>query len=48
MKFLFHGTKPAGSIGITKGNFENSFFNDGYWGIGAYFADDPRKSHGYT
>jgi hypothetical protein len=48
MKILFHGTSPAGSIGITQGNFENSYFKNGAWGFGAYFADDPNKSHGYT
>jgi hypothetical protein len=48
MKILFHGTSPAGSIGITQGNFENSYFKDGAWGYGAYFADDPNKSHAYT
>ena len=30
------------------GNFENSYFKNGYWGFGAYFADDPVKSHGYA
>jgi len=48
-KILFHGTSPLGADGITSANFENSFYNpSGAWGSGAYFADDPNKSHSYT
>ncbi len=46
---LFHGTSEIGSEGITKANFENSYYKpSGMYGSGAYFADDPKKSHSYT
>ncbi|CAF3722605.1 unnamed protein product, partial [Rotaria sordida] len=46
---LFHGTKADGTKGIVENGFDDRFFNrTGAWGAGAYFADDPRKSHGYT
>jgi hypothetical protein len=48
-KMLFHGTSEIGSEGITKANFENSYYKpSGMYGSGAYFADDPKKSHSYT
>ncbi|CAF4126080.1 unnamed protein product, partial [Rotaria sp. Silwood2] len=46
---LFHGTSGDGIKGITEYGFDDRFYNpDGAWGHGAYFADDPRKSHQYT
>ncbi|CAF4863791.1 unnamed protein product [Rotaria sp. Silwood1] len=46
---LFHGTKSAGIIGITEDGYDDRYFNaGGLYGHGAYFADDPNKSHGYT
>jgi hypothetical protein len=46
---LFHGTKGDGIDGITEDGFDDRYFNtSGMYGHGAYFADDPQKSHGYT
>ncbi|CAF4693767.1 unnamed protein product, partial [Rotaria sp. Silwood2] len=46
---LFHGTKSAGIQGITEDGYDDRYFNKGgLYGHGAYFADDPNKSHGYT
>ncbi|UJR07847.1 hypothetical protein I4U23_012130 [Adineta vaga] len=46
---LFHGTKSTGIEGITEDGYDDRFFNtSGLYGHGAYFADDPQKSHGYT
>ncbi|CAF0927319.1 unnamed protein product [Rotaria sordida] len=46
---LFHGTKTAGIEGITEDGYDDRYFNKGgLYGHGAYFADDPNKSHGYT
>jgi hypothetical protein len=48
-KFLFHGSKEAGIIGIYEGGFDSRYFaKDGYYGRGAYFADDSSKSHQYV
>ena len=48
-KLLFHGTSDQGAEGITNANFENSHYKpSGMYGSGAYFADDPKKSHAYT
>lgn len=44
-RILFHGTKMEGAEGVLAGNFENSYYAQGRWGRGAYFADDPNKSH---
>jgi hypothetical protein len=33
---------------VLAGNFENSYYAPGKWGRGAYFADDPNKSHEYV
>jgi hypothetical protein len=46
---LFHGTKGEGINGIKEDGFDDRYFNTGgLYGRGAYFADDPQKSHGYT
>ncbi|CAF1477667.1 unnamed protein product, partial [Didymodactylos carnosus] len=46
---LFHGTKADGIDGIFNRGFDDRYYNSGgAWGHGAYFADDPRKSHAYT
>lgn len=48
-RFLFHGSKEDGIIGIYEGGFDSRFFaKDGYYGRGAYFADDASKSHEYV
>ncbi|CAF3206259.1 unnamed protein product [Rotaria socialis] len=48
-RLLFHGTSLLGIIGITEDGFDDRFFNaGGAWGYGSYFADNPRKSHGFT
>jgi len=47
-KILFHGTDRTGAEGVMHGNFENSYYKNGNWGFGAYFADNPIKSHNYT
>ena len=48
-KFLFHGSKEAGIFGIYDGGFDSRYFaKDGYYGRGAYFADESSKSHDYT
>lgn len=39
---LFHGSKTAGIEGIKLSGFDSRFFNaTGFYGRGAYFADDP-------
>ena len=48
---LFHGTRGPGVDGIPSNGFDNRYWakpGDGYFGHGAYFADDPRKSNDYT
>ncbi|CAF4941334.1 unnamed protein product, partial [Rotaria sp. Silwood1] len=46
---LFHGTSGDAIQGITDYGFDDRFYNlNQAWGHGAYFADDPRKSHKYT
>jgi len=46
---LFHGTKDDAIRGITDHGFDDRYFSaSGRWGHGAYFADDPKKSHSYT
>ncbi|CAF1052050.1 unnamed protein product [Rotaria sordida] len=46
---LFHGTKGPGIDGIRDDGFDDRYFSPtGNWGHGAYFADDPKKSNGYT
>ncbi|CAF0951177.1 unnamed protein product [Rotaria sp. Silwood1] len=46
---LYHGTKGDAIHGIVEDGFDDRFFSPtGAWGHGAYFADDPRKSHNYT
>ncbi|CAF2786717.1 unnamed protein product [Rotaria sp. Silwood2] len=46
---LFHGTKPNAVQGVTDYGFDDRYFSaNGRWGHGAYFADNPQKSHGYT
>ncbi|CAF4058756.1 unnamed protein product, partial [Adineta steineri] len=48
-RYLFHGTKGPGIDGIRDDGFDDRYYNaSGNWGHGAYFADDPNKSHGYT
>lgn len=49
-KVLFHGCKSKeGAKGIKEFGFDTRYFNDsGLYGKGAYFADDPKKSHNYT
>ncbi|CAF2158143.1 unnamed protein product [Rotaria magnacalcarata] len=47
----YHGTKGDAINGILENGFDDRFFSSaGAWGKrhGAYFADDPRKSHNYT
>ena len=42
---LFHGTKKDAVPSIMQNGFDDHFFNpDGYFGAGAYFADDPGLS----
>jgi len=45
---LFHGTKSQGCQGIIKSNFDDRHIEDGAWGFGMYFAQDPMKSDKYT
>ncbi|CAF1174161.1 unnamed protein product [Adineta ricciae] len=46
---LFHGAKSLGAKGITEDGYDDRYFSkDGLYGHGAYFADNPQKSHGYT
>ncbi len=46
---MFHGSKEAGITGIYEGGFDSRYFaKDGYYGRGAYFADDSSKSHQYV
>ncbi|CAF1313811.1 unnamed protein product [Adineta ricciae] len=46
---LFHGAKSFGAKGITEDGYDDRYFSkDGLYGHGAYFADNPQKSHGYT
>ncbi|CAF1316914.1 unnamed protein product [Adineta ricciae] len=46
---LFHETKICGRKEILENDFDDRFFNSqGAWSTGAYFADDPRKSHRHT
>jgi len=46
---LFHGTKQEEIDGITEDDFDDRYFNaNGVYDHGAYFVDDPQKSHGYT
>ena len=42
---LFHGTKKENVPSIMQNGFDDHFFNpSGYFGAGAYFADDPGLS----
>lgn len=46
---LYHGTRGDAVDGIPRFGFDNRFWNElGAFGPGAYFADDPQKSHAYT
>ncbi|CAF1325477.1 unnamed protein product [Rotaria sordida] len=46
---LFHGTKGDAIKGIVDDGYDDRFFSQGgAWGPGAYFADNPQKSHKYT
>jgi hypothetical protein len=49
---LFHGTAEDAAKGILDTGFDDRFFNNKFavcrFGSGAYFANDIRKSHGYT
>ncbi|CAF1071142.1 unnamed protein product [Didymodactylos carnosus] len=46
---LYHGTKSDRVDGILANGFDDRYFkNDGEFGHGAYFADDPSKSHVFT
>jgi len=45
---LFHGTSDVGASGIQEWGFDDRFWNAGNFGIGAYFADDIRKSNTYA
>ncbi len=47
-KLLIHGTKPDGADGIVSGNFDNRYYSYGAFGYGAYFAEDPNYSNGFT
>ncbi|CAF3951467.1 unnamed protein product, partial [Rotaria sp. Silwood1] len=48
-RYLYHGTAPDAVQGITDFGFDDRYFSsDGLWGHGAYFAEDPRKSHDYA
>ncbi len=45
---LFHGTKKDAVSSIMTNGFDDHFFNpEGYFGAGAYFADDPGLSFSY-
>ncbi|CAF1073805.1 unnamed protein product [Adineta steineri] len=49
---LFHGTKGDAIDGILNDGFDDRYWGTNYskgnWGHGAYFADNPLVSHGYT
>jgi hypothetical protein len=48
---LFHGTSGPGVEGIPNNGFDNRYWSKpgaGFFGCGAYFADDPRKSNDYS
>ncbi|CAF3381973.1 unnamed protein product [Rotaria socialis] len=46
---LYHGTKSDQVNSILENGFDDRYFkNDGLFGRGAYFADDPSKSHEFT
>lgn len=46
---LFHGTSDKAIQGITDHGFDDRYFSTkGRWGHGAYFADNPKKSHKYA
>lgn len=48
-KLLFHGSKSLGIKGIKESGFDSRFFNPtGFYGRGAYFADDPELSNRFT
>lgn len=45
---LFHGTDKDAASGIVKNGFDDHFFSaEGFFGAGAYFADDPGLSFSY-
>jgi len=49
IKTLFHGSGPIGIRGIKCSGFDSRYFKPtGMYGRGAYFADNPCQSHGYT
>jgi hypothetical protein len=46
---LFHGTKKDAVPSIMQNGFDDHFFNpNGYFGAGAYFADDPALSMSFV
>jgi hypothetical protein len=45
---LFHGTSIEAANSIKDAGFDNRWFKAGFFGKGAYFADDPKKSHDYN
>jgi hypothetical protein len=46
---LFHGTGKHAVPSIMQNGFDDHFFNpDGYFGTGAYFADDPGLSMSFV
>lgn len=46
---LFHGSKTLGIKGIKEFGFDSRCFKStGYYGRGAYFADDPEQSNQFT
>ncbi|UJR07046.1 hypothetical protein I4U23_011334 [Adineta vaga] len=45
---LFHGTKAEGIYGIAENGFDDRYYTVGMYGRGAYFADNPLKSHDFT
>lgn len=48
-KILFHGSSEVGVKGIKDSGFDSRYYNStGKFGRGAYFADNPVLSHGYT
>jgi hypothetical protein len=48
-QLLFHGTDDSVVEAILRGGFDDRFWKaSGYFGRGAYFADDPNLSVGYT
>ncbi|CAD5123384.1 DgyrCDS11740 [Dimorphilus gyrociliatus] len=46
--YFFHGTNSASKDKILHQGFDFRLGEVGYYGKGAYFAEDPKKSDGYT